>query len=101
MLSSVLRSPRAAKVNVEIMRAFVRMRGFLASQGELTKRLAHLEKKSAVHSEAVREIFRVIKGLIPPARGTRPKREIGFHTGMAPQPAAKPTRKRRVKPANP
>src|SRR5213079_1986973 len=45
MLSSVLRSPRAVRVNIEIMRAFVRLRQWLASNAELAKRLDDLEKK--------------------------------------------------------
>src|SRR5262249_34160001 len=53
MLSSVLRSPRAIFVNIEIMRAFVRMREMLASNRELAKRLDQLEarigKKLATH----------------------------------------------------
>ena len=40
MLSSVLRSPMAVKVNVEIMRAFVRLRRLLATPGELVAQLA-------------------------------------------------------------
>jgi phage regulator Rha-like protein len=45
MLSSVLNSDRAIKVNIEIMRAFVRLWQMLASNKELTKRLDELEKK--------------------------------------------------------
>ena len=81
MLSSVLRSSRAVQVNIEIMRAFVRMRGFLLSQNELAKRLATLEKKHASHGAAIQEIFFVIKKLVSPRKPPRiPKREIGFHT---------------------
>lgn len=45
MLSSVLNSPRAVQVNVEIMRAFVRLRRLLASYEELARQLAELERK--------------------------------------------------------
>ena len=45
MLSSVLRSPRAVRVNVEIMRAFVRLRRMLASNADLARKLADLERK--------------------------------------------------------
>ncbi len=45
MLSSVLKSKRAAQVNIEIMRAFVRLRQLIASNKELAKRLDELEKK--------------------------------------------------------
>jgi hypothetical protein len=45
MLSSVLNSPRAVKVNIEIMRAFVRLRKILTSHVELARKLEALEKK--------------------------------------------------------
>lgn len=45
MLSSVLRSPRAVQVNIEIMRAFVRLRQMLQANTELAKKLAVLQKK--------------------------------------------------------
>ncbi len=45
MLSSVLHSPRAVQVNIEIMRAFVRLRRMLASNAELAERLESLEQK--------------------------------------------------------
>ncbi|MBM3839135.1 MAG: ORF6N domain-containing protein [Verrucomicrobia bacterium] len=81
MLSSVLRSQRAVRVNVEIMRAFVRLRGYLASHAELARQLAALEKKFASHDEAIQRIFNAIKQLITPPAQTR--REIGFHVKSA------------------
>ncbi len=45
LLPSVLNSPRAVKVNIEIMRAFVRLRKILASNTELARKLEALEKK--------------------------------------------------------
>jgi len=45
MLSSVLRSPRAVRVNIEIMRAFVRLREMLASHVDLARKLAQLEAR--------------------------------------------------------
>ena len=45
MLSSVLRSPRAIAVNIEIMRTFVQLRRMLDSNAELARKLARLEKK--------------------------------------------------------
>jgi hypothetical protein len=81
MLSSVLRSPRAVQVNIEIMRAFVRMRGFLLSQNDVAKRLRELEKKHSSHGAAIQEIFFIIKKLMSSPKTPRtPKREIGFHT---------------------
>jgi len=80
MLSSVLGSQRAIAVNIEIMRAFVRMREMLASNQELAKRIDQLEarigKKLATHDEAIAAILSAIRELMnPPA----PKRRgIGF-----------------------
>jgi hypothetical protein len=45
MLSSVLNSPRAIQVNIEIMRAFIRLRRMMASHAELARKLENLEKK--------------------------------------------------------
>ena len=80
MLSSVLRSPRAISVNIEIMRAFVRMREMLASNHEFAKRIGQLEarigKKLATHDEAIAAILSAIRELMhPPATKRRP---IGF-----------------------
>ncbi len=73
MLSSVLRSKRAVMVNVEIMRAFVRLRQMLASNVELARKLAALEKKYdaqfKIDFDAIREL------MIPPDPKKRP---IGF-----------------------
>lgn len=94
MLSSVLRSGRAVAVNIEIMRAFVRLRGFLASQGELARKLAELERKYASHDNAIQEIFRAIKQLMQaPVPADKPRREIGFHAGIAKPKKAKHQRK--------
>ena len=96
MLSSVLRSGRAVAVNIEIMRAFVRLRGFLASQGELARKLAGLERKYTSHDKAIQEIFRAIKQLMQsPASAHKSRREIGFHTGLA-KPRQKLTRRKLV-----
>jgi len=75
MLSSVLHSKRAIAVNVEIMRAFVRLRELLSSHAELARRLDELEKK---YDSQFRAVFDAIRQLmIPPPTG--PKRRIGFH----------------------
>ena len=76
MLSSVLNSRRAVAVNIEIMRAFVRMRELLNSNKELAQKLAELERKLATHDQAITGILKAIRELMnPPA----PKRRgIGF-----------------------
>ena len=73
MLSSVLRSKRSIAVNVEIMRAFVRLRAMLASNAELATRLEQLEKK---YDGQFKAVFDAIKKLTMPPN--KPKGEIGF-----------------------
>jgi hypothetical protein len=76
MLSSVLRSERAAQVNVEIMRAFVRMRAMLGEHRELARRLQALERKYERHDSRFAEVFEAIRELMRPQAGAR--RRIGF-----------------------
>ena len=73
MLSSVLRSPRAIAVNIEIMRAFVQLRRMLDSNAELARKLADLERKYDGKFSVVFEAIRQL--MAPPAA---PRREIGF-----------------------
>ena len=80
MLSSVLRSRRAIAVNVQIMRAFVRMRELLASNTALARKLAELERKYQHHDEAIKAILSAIRELMTPAA---PKhRPIGFTANL-------------------
>jgi len=74
MLSSVLRSKRAAQVNVEIMRAFVRLREMLASNVALARKLAALEKK---YDEQFKVVFDAIRALMTP-KSDRSRKKIGF-----------------------
>ncbi len=78
MLSSVLKSPRAVQVNIEIMRAFVRLREAMATNRELAQKLRELEGKIAGHDEQIRAIFEAIRQLVAPPPAS-PKPEIGFH----------------------
>jgi len=73
MLSSVLNSPRAVKVNIEIMRAFVRLRKILASHVELARKLEELEKK---YDSQFMVVFEAIRQLIAPKEV--PSKKIGF-----------------------
>jgi hypothetical protein len=75
MLSSVLNSERAIKVNIEIMRAFVRLRQILASNKELAKRLDELEKK---YDAQFKLVFDAIRQLMVPPEPEPPKKRIGF-----------------------
>lgn len=82
MLSSVLRSPRAIAVNIQIMRAFVHLRQYLASHEELRRKLEDLERRLGQHDTQIAAVFEAIRQLMeepePP-----PKSRIGFHTEMA------------------
>jgi hypothetical protein len=76
MLSSVLRSKRAISVNIEIMRAFVRLRRMLASHAELARKLDALEKKYDAQFKVVFDAIRQL--MTPPVPKRRP---IGFRVG--------------------
>jgi len=73
MLSSVLRSSQAVQVNVEIMRAFVRLRRILATHADLARKLEELEAK---YDARFRVVFDAIRALM--AKGDGSKRRIGF-----------------------
>jgi hypothetical protein len=75
MLSSVLHSKRAIQVNVEIMRAFVRLRQMLASNAGLARKLAVLEKK---YDAQFKVVFDAIRSLMTPPE--KPKSHIGFRS---------------------
>ena len=75
MLSSVLRSKRAITVNIEIMRAFVKLRQMLASNKELSRRLDELESK---YDRQFKVVFDAIRELTSPA--VRGQKEIGFRS---------------------
>jgi len=80
MLSSVLNSERAIKVNIAIMRAFVKMREYLQSNEKLASKLNELEKetreKFSEQQEQIKLIFEAIKQLM--VEEEKPKRKIGF-----------------------
>ncbi len=81
MLSSVLRSPRAVEVNVQIMRAFVRLRQLLAVHRELADRLTRLEQEMRKRDQSVdqqfQQIFELLNHLFSPP--DPPRKPIGFH----------------------
>jgi hypothetical protein len=79
MLSSVLHSRRAIKVNIMIMRAFVKLKELLLTHKELAVKIEELEKKYADHDEKIQDIFEAIKQLLqPPPVPEKPP--IGFHS---------------------
>ncbi len=75
MLSSVLNSERTILVNIEIMRAFVKLRQMLASNVELSRRLDELESK---YDKQFRVVFDAIRRLM--ATPARKRKEIGFRS---------------------
>jgi len=98
MLSSVLNSPRAIAVNIEIMRTFVRVRELAATHADLAKRLAELEQKTDVLAAKhdgfsrntrvqLKQVFDALRELMTPAEA--PKRTIGFVTPEDKKPKGK------------
>jgi len=88
MLSSVLNSPQAIAVNIEVVRIFVRLRGILASSKELSAKLEALERRTevlALQHDAfaqntraqLKQVFDAIRSLMTPAEPPK-KRPIGF-----------------------
>jgi len=77
MLSSVLNSERAIKVNIAIMRAFVKLRQMLDVNRELAKKFSELESRIDKHDEEIASILEAIRQLMAPPE--KPRREIGFH----------------------
>lgn len=73
MLSSVLRSPRAVAVNIEIMRAFVKLRSMLQGDAELSRKLVALEKK---YDAQFRVVFDAIRALMEPTH--KSTKRLGF-----------------------
>lgn len=93
MAANVLNSPEAVRMSVFVVRAFVQMRDLLGSTKELAKQLAALEKKLtdrlAGREVAIIEVLRRVMDILdpPPLPPGPPRREIGFHVGMAEQKA--------------
>ena len=73
MLSSVLNSARAIQVNIQIMRAFTKLREMLSTNAELKKKIEAMEKK---YDENFKIVFEAIKQLLE--ADEKPKRRIGY-----------------------
>ncbi len=76
MLSSVLRSGQAVKVNIAIMRAFIRLRELLALNKDFAQRIQALEQKGVQHDARFRIVFEAIQELAEET--PKPTRRIGF-----------------------
>jgi hypothetical protein len=77
MLSSVLKTKRAVKVNIAIMRAFVKLRQTLDANRQLAQKFSELEERVGKHDDEIAAILEAIRRLMTPPE--RPRREIGFH----------------------
>ena len=77
MLSSGLISERAVKVNIAIIRAFVKLRQALETNRELAHKFSELEKRVGKYDEEIGAILEAIRQLMAPSE--KPRREIGFH----------------------
>jgi hypothetical protein len=76
MLSSVLSSERAIKVNIQIMRIYTKMREMLSTHADILLKLEQLERKVDGYDEDIQLIFMHLKRLIDPPQEPRPR--IGF-----------------------
>jgi hypothetical protein len=75
MLSNVLKSKRAVRVNIEIMRTFVRLREILSTHKALARKIEAME---ANYDGQFKVVFEALRALMEPPR--RQKKPIGFHT---------------------
>jgi ORF6N domain-containing protein len=79
MAATVLNSPRAVETGLYVVRAFVRLRQFLASHKDLARRLEEHEKRLASHDQAIAGLVNTIQSLMAPPERTQ-RRPIGFVT---------------------
>ena len=77
MLSSVLKSERAIKVNIAIMRAFVKLRQLIDTNRELARKFSELERRVGKQDQEIATVLEAIRQLM--ATPEKPRREIGFH----------------------
>lgn len=76
MVASVLNSPRAVEISIQVVRAFVRMREILAGHAELSQKLGELEQRLDKHDEEILAIITAIGELLSPPDS--PPRKLGF-----------------------
>src|SRR6267378_601872 len=77
MAATVLNSPRAVETSVYVVRAFIRLRQFLATHKDLARRLEEHEKKLSTHDQAIAGLMNTIRTLMAPPEPPR-RRPIGF-----------------------
>jgi hypothetical protein len=81
MAATVLNSPRAVRMSLFIVRAFVQMRDELAASALIMKRLAEIDKKLVTHDVILRDVYEKLRPLMAPPPES-PRKEIGFHAGL-------------------
>jgi hypothetical protein len=77
MLASVLNSSTAVQASIAVVRAFIRLRQFLATHRQLARKLAELEGRLEEHDEEITALFEAIRRLMEPP--DKPAKPIGFH----------------------
>lgn len=85
MLATVLRSERAVRVSIEIIRAFVRLRKLLSEDAALARRVAALERDSATHGQRIAVVFEALRGLSSRSTPDVGRRRIGFRPARGAQ----------------
>lgn len=78
MAANVLKSPRAIRMSLYVVRAFIKQRELLMAQSEILKKLAQIDAKLLEHDEALHLLWRELQPLLQPPPDP-PKKEIGFH----------------------
>jgi len=78
MLSSVLNSKKAIKVNIQIMRVFTRIRQMLTENTDLRLAVEKLERKSENHSKNIELVFKYLDELLGKKENSKPRKLIGF-----------------------
>ncbi len=81
MLSSVLNSDQAIEVNIQIMRAFAKLRELMMSHKDLARKMDDLERKFEEHDKNFTVVFEAIRRLLEEPK--KPKNPIGFHANKA------------------
>jgi len=78
MLSSVLNSPRAVQANIQIMRAFIRLREMVTANADFRRALENLERRVDVHDRQIGAALDAVKKLLDPPERKSPGRKMGF-----------------------
>lgn len=78
MLSSVLNSPKAIQVNIQIMRIFTRIRQMLTDNTELRLAIEKLERKTDNHGKNIELVFQYLDELLEKKENPIPRKEIGY-----------------------